>query len=210
MNQTLYLKIGQSIVCEQKDIFLGSIANMWCVDNVLLAKCKALKVVTIHADKDGEFIFSVLDIIQKIQEMAPNLEVVNLGEMDFVVEYRIPKHRSMALEWAKTAAIFIIIFFGAAFAIMTFNNDVSVKDVFDHIYELIMGESSSGFNIIQFMYAVGLFLGIGVFYNHFAVIKLTKDPTPLEVEMRQYEQQIYTTKIENKHRMDKIKKERES
>ncbi|WP_455055389.1 hypothetical protein [Merdimonas faecis] len=36
-----------------------------------------------------------------------------------------------------------------------------------------------------------------VFFNHFGKSKVSVDPTPLEVEMRLYENDIQTTLIEN-------------
>ena len=51
-------------------------------------------------------------------------------------------------------------------------------------------------------YTVGLALGIIVFFNHFAKIKINTDPTPLEVEMRLYEDNISKTLIQNADRKE--------
>ena len=34
-----------------------------------------------------------------------------------------------------------------------------------------------------------------VFFNHFSKKKLTKDPTPMEVEMKKYNQDLILTKV---------------
>ena len=104
--------------------------------------------------------------------------------------------------WLKTAAVCLISFFGAAFAIMTFNNDVSVTDAFDQIYLLVTGTNSDGFTILEISYSIGLGLGIVVFFNHFARWKITTDPTPLEVEMRLYEENVCKTLIQNAGRKE--------
>ncbi|MEE0884349.1 MAG: stage V sporulation protein AA, partial [Faecalimonas sp.] len=44
-------------------------------------------------------------------------------------------------------------------------------------------------------YSVGLVAGILVFFNHFGKKKISVDPTPIEVEMRLYENDIQTTVI---------------
>lgn len=36
---------------------------------------------------------------------------------------------------------------------------------------------------MEIMYAIGLALGIIIFYNHFGGKRLSSDPTPLEVQM---------------------------
>ena len=49
---------------------------------------------------------------------------------------------------------------------------------------------------------IGLALGIVVFFNHVAAKKLNTDPTPLEVEMRLYEDNISKTLIANADRKE--------
>ena len=52
------------------------------------------------------------------------------------------------------------------------------------------------------LFRSGLALGITVFFNHFAKWKLNTDPTPLEVEMRLYEDNISKTLIQNDGRKE--------
>ena len=51
-------------------------------------------------------------------------------------------------------------------------------------------------------YALGLGVGIIVFYNHFGPKKLSKDPTPIEVEMRKYETDINKALIDGHNRQN--------
>ena len=46
-------------------------------------------------------------------------------------------------------------------------------------------------------------LGILIFFNHFASWKLTVDPTPIEVEMRLYEDNVGKTLIQNYGRKER-------
>ena len=85
---------------------------------------------------------------------------------------------------------------------MTFNNDVSVTDVFSEVFSLVMGYESGGFTVLEISYSVGLAVGIIGFFNHFAAIKLNTDPKPLEVEMRLYEDNISKTLIANDGRKE--------
>ena len=94
----------------------------------------------------------------------------------------------------------IVIFFGSAFTIMAFNNDVGVSEVFAKFYMQVMGKESSGFTELEVFYSIGIAFGILVFFNHVGRKKITPDPTPLQVEMRKYENDIDTTFIENSSR----------
>ena len=106
-------------------------------------------------------------------------------------------------QWCKTMFVCMICFCGAAFAIMTFNNDVSVTSVFGEVYRLITGRESNGHTMLEVSYSVGLAVGILAFFNHFAKWKISADPTPLEVEMRLYEDNICKTVIQNDSRKER-------
>ena len=199
MTETLYIKLEQNITVNEPMIVIGHIAQMWCKDKDVLSKCMALKLTNIPTQK-GRYLYSVFDIVQLIQQNYPDVEVENLGETDFIVEYGLNQKGNKIWEWVRTLFISIIIFFGAAFAIMTFNNDVGVSDVFQKIYHLVTGAESNGFTAIEIGYSIGLPLGILVFYNHFFMMLVTSDPTPLEVEMRLYEQDLNTAIIKDAER----------
>lgn len=85
---------------------------------------------------------------------------------------------------------------------MTFNNDASVGDVFQEIYRLALGEEAGDYRVLELSYSIGLALGVILFFNHFSVWKLNTDPTPLEVEMRLYEDNICQTLIQNDGRKE--------
>ena len=86
---------------------------------------------------------------------------------------------------------------------MAFNNDVDVTKMFSQIYELVTGTKSDGFTMLELTYSIGLIIGILVFFNHFGKKRFSVDPTPIEVEMRLYENDLQTTLIENISRKEK-------
>ena len=202
MSKTVYLNISQITEVHHKEIQLKDVATVYSDDSAVTNKCSALRIKTIHLDRDKRYVESTLDVIKKITEMDPTITVNNVGEVDFIIDYHRPKSPNWAWEWIKTIFVCIICFFGASFAIMTVNNDVSVTDVFIEIYRIIMGKESTGFTILEVSYSVGLALGIVGFFNHFAKFKINTDPTPLEVEMRLYEDNVSKTLIQNDGRKE--------
>ena len=199
MSKTVYLNISQITEVHHKEIQLKDVATVYSDDSAVTNKCSALRIKTIHLDRDKRYVESTLDVIKKITEMDPTITVNNVG---FIIDYHRPKSPNWAWEWIKTIFVCIICFCGASFAIMTFNNDVSVTDVFSEIYRIIMGKESTGFTILEVSYSVGLALGIVGFFNHFAKFKINTDPTPLEVEMRLYEDNVSKTLIQNDGRKE--------
>ena len=83
---------------------------------------------------------------------------------------------------------------------MTFNADADVEKLFQQIYQQVTGQVSNGFTILEITYSIGLGLGVLFFFNHFSKVKLTADPSPMQVQMRTYEDNINTTIIEDINR----------
>lgn len=81
-------------------------------------------------------------------------------------------------------------FFGTGFTIIAFHNDVGINEVFTEIYKIAMGREPGGLNVLEVAYSLGLALGIIVFFNHIGGRRITKDPTPIEVSMRNYEEDV--------------------
>lgn len=195
MKHTVYVKLNQITELTHKDVILKDVAQVYSEDQNAMDKCNSMKVMKVRLDEKRRYIMSALDVTQKLVQMDSNLDVTHVGEMDFIIAYKPPSPPSYAWQWIKTVFVCAVCFFGAAFAIMTFNNDVSVTDVFSEIYKLVMGYESGGFTVLEASYSVGLAVGIIGFFNHFASVKLNTDPTPLEVEMRLYEDNISKTLI---------------
>ncbi len=147
-------------------------------------------------------VISVLDIIEEIHKIYPALEIVSLGAPDFVVRYE-PTPEKRGAQLAKTAFLCAVLFFGSAFTIMTFIQDVSVGEVFDRFYMRVTGADPVGVTPLEIGFCIGLAFGIIFFYNHIGRKKITDDPTPIQVQMRKYEQDVDNTYIENSGRRGK-------
>ena len=165
---TVYLKIEQSVLVREPSVTLKDIAKITSTNRPLVNKLKQIKVYVFHIPanqskkKTQVEVFSVLKIIELIGQEFPNVEVQNIGEKDFVLEYA-PKDEVKWLQYLKTAILCILIFFGSAFTIMTFDNDVGVGEVFADFYQQVMGTESNGFTVLEVCYSIGLFFGIMVF-----------------------------------------------
>ncbi|MDO5345033.1 MAG: stage V sporulation protein AA [Lachnospiraceae bacterium] len=193
---TIYLKLDKNMKITGRDFCLKEIAQVRCSDKAVETKAKLLKLPALQITGPGRYVFSIMDIIDVLQKEFPSAEIQNLGETDFVLTLEKDSPPSAAWQWTKTLLVCIMTFFGAAFSIMAFNNDVGITELFGQLYTLFTGDVSNGFTVLEFSYSLGLGIGILVYFNHFGKKKITADPTPLEVEMRMYEDQIDDTLIE--------------
>ena len=197
---TLYNKGNRDVEVTKDEVTLGDILTMECSDKRVIPKVKSLRILKIQKPGRQRYVISILEIIACIHKNCPGIEIQNLGETDIIVTCEDQKTLAKFWHIVKTAFVAAVTFFGAAFTIMAFNNDVDVTRLFSQIHELATGAESSGFTILEISYSVGLTVGILVFFNHFGKKKFTVDPTPMEIQMRLYENDIQTTLVENASR----------
>lgn len=205
-NETVYIKADRDVEVTKPEVTLGDVLKMECSNPAVISRLRTLKLLKFHHTDNkhqNRTAVSILKVIQCIHEEYPNIDVQNMGETDFIVTYEEQQTAGGVLHYAKIAVVVVISFIGAAFSIMAFNNDVDTTKMFAQIYELLTGQKSDGFTILELTYCIGLIIGILTFFNHFGKKKFTVDPTPMEVEMRLYENDIQTTLIETYSRKEK-------
>lgn len=203
-NVTLYLKAEQNVELQSEDVYVKDIGKMICSDAHILSKVKTIKL---HHFKEGEQkrqVISILKVIEEIEKTCPNVTVENLGEIDVLVEQiNVDKHKS-PVQTVKIIFVSLISFFGTAFTIMAFHNDIGINEVFQKVHEMVMGQTGDGYGILELSYSIGLAVGIIIFFNHIGGRRITKDPTPIEVEMRVYETDVNKALIETADREGKM------
>lgn len=202
-DRKIYLKVEQNVeICNTK-VFLQDIGKIYSTDKKMMHELNKTEVMVIKSKENAKYMISILKIIETIHKKYPDAEVVNLGEKDFVLSYVIPGKKRAWWEYAKATLVCFIIGIGSAFSIMTFNTDVSVSDVFDISYQLFLGDGATSNGITELCYSIGLPIGICVFFNHFSRKATKNDPTPLQVEMRIYEEEVNKAMIKNSAREGK-------
>ena len=200
VREKVYIKADRNTEVTKRDVTIGDVVKIECVNPVVLARVKSMKLLKFSGTQDrskDRVAVSILKVIALIHEVYPNVDIQNMGEVDFIVTFEKQEKSGRFIHILKAVSVVLISFFGAAFSIMTFNNDVDVKKVFSQIYMLATGMESDGFTIIELTYSIGIVIGILVFFNHFGKKRFTVDPTPIEVEMRLYENDLQTTLIED-------------
>lgn len=201
MSDTLYLQLDQNIEVTNPHVYLQDIAALSMSDPKILNHLRVMPVIVLDAKKPGRYVMSVSDLLKKIQKLEPSIDISPIGETDFIITYRISSATGN-FPVCENPFVCLVSFFGAAFSIMTFNNDVDMGSLFSQFYTLVTGKSSSGFTILEISYSIGIGLGVLIFFNHFGHLKLSDDPTPMQVQMRTYEDDVNRTLIEQAARTE--------
>lgn len=190
ISATIYINAEQNVELQSEDVYVKDIGSLTCSDAHVLAKVKAIKLHHFKRDEQKRQVISLLKVIEEIEKVYPNVSVQSIGEPETLVEYiSVNKHKGFA-QWIKLLFVAMVSFFGTAFTIMAFYNDIGINDVFSKVYEMVMGQPGDGYGILELAYSAGLAIGIIVFFNHIGGRRITKDPTPIEVEMRIYEEDV--------------------
>lgn len=195
MSEKIYLKIDQKRYVKKPKVTIGDVMTVYCSDKDMIEKIGHITLVEFTLGKYDRKVFDALDVVGIIQKEYPDADIECLGECDFVVEYKKPEKEG-TVHWIKVAVICFITMVGSGYGIIAYNNDVSTTDIFDRVYELLGASAYKATNAMEIAYAVGLFIGIVIFYDHFAGQKLSKAPTPLEVEMDKYDKDISESVID--------------
>lgn len=207
MNKTLYMQINMNILVRHPHVYLQDIARLSCSDPKILNRLRVLRVASLDPQQPGRYPMSVLDLVELIQKKEPDLTVTPIGQPDFILTYQKASSSQKVLQFFKILFVCLASFFGSAFSIMTFNTDADVGSLFRQIYEQVTGKLSNGFTILEISYSVGLAVGVLFFFNHFGHTKFSADPTPMQVQMRQYEDNVNSAIIEDENRRQFLDKE---
>lgn len=202
MQEIIYLKAKQHNMVYDRKVTLSDIGKMECANESILRQVKQLTLhnFPVKKQKSQMEFFSVLKVIELIHEKYPNVQVESIGEQDFIVEYLSGLPSPKWIGYVKLAVLCVIIFFGSAFTIMAFNNDVSITGVFERFYKQLVGVEKPDISQLEIAYSIGIAIGILVFFNHLGKRKFSSDPTPIQVEVTKFKQDMDTTLIENAER----------
>lgn len=202
MNDILYIKFDDYIKVNTHKVSLSDVVKLECSNRNIVNKLKETKIYNFNHSTSNRIVYSSLKIIEIIHSVCSNICIIPIGPEDFLLEYEPSSQPSKIFTFFQVSFVSLILFFGAAFSIMAFNNDISINNLFSLIFESISGTKSDNHTFLELGYSLGIPIGILVFYNHFGAKKISKDPTPIEIEMRLYENDISTTLIKGVKRKE--------
>ncbi|MEH7124371.1 stage V sporulation protein AA [Bacillus sp. JJ1532] len=203
MEQTVYIRLRHRLqVRPRASIFVKDIAQI-IADEQIYAQLRNLKVYEVSEKDQNMIVVDVMKVIREIIKQHPEVEIQTVGPSQVIVEV-IAKKRKISIP--LFFIVWLLLFFGAALTIMNFHEDVSMQIVQQRIYTIMTGEVDSKPLIFQIPYSIGLGAGMILFFNHLFKKRLNEEPSPLEVEMFNYQMDLdnYISMHQNKESMKNI------
>lgn len=167
-------------------IKLQDVAQIIAEDS-LLEKVKECIVYTVSEKDQNIIILDVMKVIPILTNVVEQINIEIIGQTQTIVEV---VYKKIGVSIPLFILIWLLLFFGAALAIMNFHEDVSMQAVHQRIYKIITGKENIKPLIFQIPYSIGLGLGMILFFNHVFKKRLNEEPSPLEVEMFNYQQDL--------------------
>jgi stage V sporulation protein AA len=203
MEKTIYVRLRHRVqVKPDATVTIGQIAQLSTSQQI----AEVIKKLVVHhvTKKDKNIVvIDAMKVIDQIRKKFPDSDIQTVGPAQTIVEIVIKKGKYSA---ALFVAVWFLLFVGAALTMMNFHEDVSMREVHQRIYTMITGEEVSKPLLLQIPYSIGLGLGMILFFNHFFRKRINEEPSPLEVEMFNYQQDLdnYLIMTENKESMKHI------
>nr|WP_230157094.1 stage V sporulation protein AA [Peribacillus sp. Bi96] len=174
-----------------KDIarIIGPEEEIQIIEEILL--------LTVKKEDKNIIVIDLAQVIMAIRKVDPGIEVETFGPSQTIIEVILSKKKMSILAFTL---VWFLLFIGGGITIMNFHVDVSMGEVHQKIFTIITGKVDEKPLLIQIPYSFGLGLGMILFFNHFFKKRFNEEPSPLEVEMFNYQQDLdrYVAMNENK------------
>ncbi|RHW41190.1 stage V sporulation protein AA [Neobacillus notoginsengisoli] len=204
MEKTVYIRMRNRILVQPgQDLSIGDIAQVLAPES-LVAAIKKMDIYQV-TQKDSNFVvIDAMKVIKKITGAFPDADIQAVGPAQTLIEVVVKNRKRLSFSFF--ILIWLLLFFGSAMAIMNFHDDVSMKSVQSKLYTIITGEKSEKPLLFQIPYSLGLGVGMVLFFNHIFKKRINEEPSPLEVEMFNYQQALdsYVILHENKESMKRL------
>lgn len=198
MDGIIYLRMKRHLeIRNPMEIKLKDVAHLTSNSPQTAKNLEELRIYRItEKDKEIVIIDSFL-IIKHLSERFPNVEIQLLGPEQTIIRINRYKKRPSVF---IVALVWLLLFIGTAMTIINFHYDVSMQAVQQKLHFLLTGEENEYPLWIQIPYSFGLGVGMILFFNHWFKKRFNEEPSPLEVEIHNYQKSLddYMNYHENK------------
>ncbi|SNS36707.1 stage V sporulation protein AA [Anaerovirgula multivorans] len=192
MDNIIYIQSKKKVKLEKNQpILLKDLMDIYSSDYNLRKEIENIEYKIQDKKIKNTFIISVFSIISLINLQFPNSNISVIGETDILVSFQHKSNREDSKgKLIRVILVCFLLFVGAATAIINFHSDVDMPETQKTIYRIITGKESDNLLLLQIPYSLGIGVGMSVFFNHIFRKRINNEPSPLEVEVHLYQENL--------------------
>jgi len=196
VKEVVYLKMKKHVRKFSRELItLKDIAHINYKEKEL-SNIEQIPIYKITEEDHNIVVIDYFVIVRLLAKQFPEKDFQLIGE-----PYSIIKIEEVKKEQPIFIIVFVwlLLFIGTAMTIMNFHYDVSMLEVHQKLHLIITGNEEQLPLFIQIPYSIGLGFGMLLFFNHWFKKKFTDEPSPLEIELHNYQKNIdnYVINYEN-------------
>lgn len=182
---------------------IGDIAQVNAIDAGLKKAIEEKIIYPINMSDKNIVIIDLMKVIKTIRSIEPEVDIQTIGPSQSIVQVSFQNKMMTPI---FIFVVWLLLFIGSGLAIMNFHEDVSMQAVHQKLYYLVTGTKVEKPLLLQIPYSFGLGIGMILFFNHLFRKRINEEPSPLEVEMFNYQQDLdqYVILHENDENVKKL------
>ena len=96
VREKVYVKADRNTEVTKRDVTIGDVVKIECTNPVVLTRIKSMKLLKFRDSQEknkDRVAVSIMKVIARIHEEFPHMDIVNLGEADFIADFlRVAKN----------------------------------------------------------------------------------------------------------------------
>lgn len=143
-------------------VYIKDIGQVYCNNDGIKKKVENIRIYN-GKDKEMYDYIAGNEITTKVLEAIDNIDIILIGGPDILLEIKGKEEANRIINFLKITLVMVVLFFGAAAAIINFYEDVNMSKSMEKIYFTITGAKKENPLILTIPLSLGTGLGMFAF-----------------------------------------------
>ncbi len=189
-NKQIYVQLNEKIVIEDNETLQLKELIEIIADEGIKSKIEEMPFDLNGRQKGSSYIVPAISIVQILKTEFPHHTILAMGSPEILINIKDEPKDVDKYQYIRLAFVCFLLFIGSITAIINFHSDVDMKQAHQTLYHIITGKESESPLLLQIPYSLGIGAGMSIFFNHIFKKRINNEPSPLEVEMYLYQQNM--------------------
>lgn len=191
-NEQVYINLETKYSVDlNTHVYVKDLGEVYCNNENIKKKVEDTRVYN-GQDKESYDYISGNEITTKVLDSVENIDLNIIGGPDVLLEIKGKEQFNQLFNVLKIVFVSIILFLGAAMAIIYFYEDVNMKGTLEKMFLIITGKKKKNPLSLNISFSLGIGIGMYAFFSRtFSFSQRRKqEPGPMELELYLYDKDI--------------------